>query len=53
MKGKNSFVASLIPDADDGTGKNPARDNFYISLQFMKRVESIESLIITMSQKRH
>ena len=40
-KGKNSFVAKLIPDDDDETGKNPVRDNVYISLQFIRRVEAM------------
>ena len=51
-KGKNSFVVTLIPDADDGTGTNPVRDSVYISPQFMKRVETMESLIIPMRQRR-
>ena len=52
-KGKNSFVVTLIPDADDGTGKNPVRDSVYISPQFMKRVEGMDSLIIPMRERRH
>ena len=51
-KGKNSYVATLIPDADDGTGMNPVRDSVYISPQFMKRIESMESLIIPMRQRK-
>ena len=51
-KGKNSFVATLIPDADDGTGTNPVRDSVYISPQFMKRIETMESLVIPMRRRR-
>ena len=51
-KGKNLFVTTLIPDADDGTGKNPVRDSIYISTLFMKRVETMESLIIPMRVRR-
>ena len=51
-KGKNLFVTTLIPDADDGTGKNPVRDNLCISKQFMKRVETMESLVIPMRRRK-
>ena len=44
QKKSNCLIAALIPDADDGTGRNPVRYNLCISVQFMKRIEKMESL---------
>ena len=52
QKKSNCLIAALIPDADDGTGKNPVRDNLCISKQFMKRVETMESLVIPMRRRQ-